>query len=1112
MRQIGCLGRVVSAVFSLHSLLAMEATVIQASVQEEIAHPFNSSQEALKEGIQDLVEAWGLAQCLGAQRVEKHACILEPIARGDGLCLWQVTAERTLTPATLRQWLRQLGGHGEAPLFVGEDDKGAFFACPLLDQSEVLLRRLTNVDLSQLIAVGADCRQAGVEALLIALEGLLRGEEVGRAFVRDFKAVWRRLSQAWENGPKSEEGRAELSLITLSRLLFLAFVQQRGWLDGRPHFLGAEAARCHAAGENVYQRFLSVLFFEVLNTPIEQRSERARSLGKIPYLNGGLFAPQPLELAAPTRAVANEALLEAIELLFERYAFATSEQEATHGPQAGLTIAPAMLGRVFEALMDSSDRARSGTFYTPQKVVEGILRASFKAFLKDKVPAAQAGIEALIEDNSAQSLAVNEAQRLDAVLEEIRILDPAAGSGAFLVAAHELLVQLRASLRRRAQLEVDLQQLRLHVATQNLYGVDLLPRAIRLCELRLWLALSINLNPNEPSAIPPLPNLDLAIRQGDALLEAGGLDRLLAIGASTPSTQKARFELGLFKANYRHATGPIKAALGRIIQRRERALLLTRIELSQQELKQRIEAFGRLAEGPTLFGEARGLTAQEQTLLRQLELRLERLEALGKTSATATPCFSFGLHFGEVMDEGGFDLVVGNPPWVRPHHLTPATKSRLRQRYQVCQRASWAYGAKQGRGRAAGAQVDLAAIFVERALELARPGAFIALLVPAKLFSSLSGGGLRRLALKKASLHTVGDWAEAPEALFDATTYPGLLIARRRKPEEPAEREALVQIERIGASGQPQRFALRAKHLPFDANDHSSPWVLRPAEERFEIDSLRCVGRPLGERFKLMRGAFAGLNRLFIPQSVEEIPGSGLALIRTKEGGEAPIERSCLRPALRGCDVGPFGAHSQRQIIFPYDSDGAPLAHLPDALADYFLAHQQALRARSGLSANQAPWSLFRVRPELLGPKVLWRDISRKPEAVFVDDPRTIALNTLYYAPVSNRREGWLLAAWLNSNKAKQYCEVIAERAHSGYRRYFAWVMANLPWPFEQADRSLVDEVAELSRRLHGPGMAQHEQLNRWRATEGWSPKATEDLSLRELALGHKLKIYCHNN
>ena len=176
-----------------------------------------------------------------------------------------------------------------------------------------------------------------------------------------------------------------------------------------------------------------------------------------------------------------------------------------------------------------------------------------------------------------------------------------------------------------------------------------------------------------------------------------------------------------------------------------------------------------------------------------------------------------------------------------------------------------------------------------------------------------------------------------------------------------------------------------------------------------------------------------------------------------------------LRPVLRGTDISAFAANPSRHLLFTHDGDGNALPALPTMTADYLASRREALHRRSDLRASMAPWSLFRVHRDVMGPKVVWRDLSQVPEACFIDGEQhaPLVLNTAYYARVSDRVEGLLLAAWLNSRAAAGLSRALAEHARGNYRRFFSSVIGLLPWPYEYANERDIDCILELSQALH---------------------------------------------
>ncbi|HEX6159236.1 MAG TPA: N-6 DNA methylase, partial [Thermoanaerobaculia bacterium] len=273
------------------------------------------------------------------------------------------------------------------------------------------------------------------------------------------------------------------ALLILSRLLFLSFVQEKGWLNGERRFLVDRLAHEVSRGREWFSGVLLPLFFGCLNTPLHERTFAARKLGRIPYLNGGLFEPAELEKQHDLH-LPNELMQRVVEEVFEKFDFRIDETDA-----AGTQVDPEMLGRVFESLMAEDDRATSGSFYTPRAIVDTLTEKAILRWLGEGEP-----------------------RELAERLETITILDPACGSGAFLLSALGVVERLYGQFAGEVP-----RDLRRRIIERSLYGVDLKPEAVRLCELRLWLAIVAN-STATIEEVEPLPNLDRNIMQGNSLL------------------------------------------------------------------------------------------------------------------------------------------------------------------------------------------------------------------------------------------------------------------------------------------------------------------------------------------------------------------------------------------------------------------------------------------------------------------------------------------------------------------------------------------------------------------------------------------------------------------
>jgi hypothetical protein len=250
----------------------------------------------------------------------------------------------------------------------------------------------------------------------------------------------------------------------------------------------------------------------------------------VPFLNGGLFEPHPLERRFRAD-LGNELWRDAFDRLFERFHFTVVEGDR-HG------IAPDMLGRVFEGVMAPDARRASGTYYTPSGLVGSVLDAALGALVAGRFRCSEAEAERRLAEGGPE---------VRRVLRGITLLDPAVGSGAFLLGALERLTTVAgrsgggAALRRR-------------ILERNLFGVDRNPTAVRLTELRLWLAVVASDPAERPESVQPLPNLDCLIRQGDSLFDPVGT------GLRPPPSALAG-ELARIRGRLVVASGPDKRRL-----------------------------------------------------------------------------------------------------------------------------------------------------------------------------------------------------------------------------------------------------------------------------------------------------------------------------------------------------------------------------------------------------------------------------------------------------------------------------------------------------------------------------------------------------------------------
>jgi hypothetical protein len=838
----------------------------------------------------------------------------------------------------------------------------------------------------------------------------------------------------------ADDERRELALLAASRLLFLSFLETKGWLDGDRAFLARQFDACMASGGAFHQRVLLPLWFGTLNTPLRRRASAARRFGAIPFLNGGLFGKTMLERRHARARFSDEALGEFIAEVLGAYRFTAREEQDRWSEVA---IDPEMLGRAFESLMAARERRTSGAFYTPQALVAHVAESALAARLGHAGLPEHVVTAALHRDPIDES----DARLLRRELASLVVLDPACGSGAFLVHLLETL----ADLHRVAGDDRGIADIRRDVLARAIHGVDVNPTAVWLCELRLWLSVVIESDETRMSAVPPLPNLDCNVRVGDALAGDGFDEPAALVG---PPAALARL-----RERYARAAGARKAPLRRALDREERrraiAAIDRRIAALRHERRERLVAL----RSRDLFG-GRGGTATvsrgESLALRRRAATLAR-ERQRLADGGALP-FSFPSHFGHVHARQGFPLVVGNPPWVRLHNIPPAERVALRRRFAVFRDAAWSAGAARAHaGTGFAAQVDLAALFVERSLALAAPAGVVALLVPAKLWRSLAGGGTRALLAREARLLRLEDWSEAPCG-FDAAVYPSVIVASPTD-GEPAELQASVRRQSLVVEwdSAPEAICL-------DATDRASPWLLMPPDVRRAFDRVTAHGRPLGESSlgRPTLGVKCGCNDAFV---VERGPRDGAMIAATHGGRRGQIERDMLRPLLRGDTLTSWRVPpTSAGIVWTHAPSGAPLPTLPDGAARWLAPWRRQLAARADLRGRRAWWSLFRIEGATSAQhRVVWSDFGRRPRAAVIPEgDETVPLNSCYVLPCPELDDALALAALLNSPLAAAWLNAIAEPARGGWHRYLGWTISLLPVPMDwPRARDILAPIAE---------------------------------------------------
>ena len=507
-------------------------------------------------------------------------------------------------------------------------------------------------------------------------------------------------------GVPEGEARRMYTQRLFNRLLFLYFIQKKGWLEfnGSKNYLRELYKAAEANKESYLNDRLYWAFFHGLNTVVETDPTNVPDdilvrRGKVPFLNGGLFDLEDKYDIHDAVTISNSAF-NSILNLFESYNFTVAESTPL---DVEVAVDPEMLGKVFEELV--TGRHESGSYYTPRPIVAFMARESLKHYLLKTGNSAEA-IARFVDGNDASELIHPEA--VLTALQSVTVCDPACGSGAYLLGMmHELLRLREALYAKHKKDDADIYHRKLAIIQKNLHGVDKDGFAVNIAKLRLWLSLVVDYNkPGEPL---PLPNLDYKIECGDSLLSPAPMEQLNLQGEYFAKKSDAIAKL---KAEHFKQSGAEKQA--------------TKVKINALQA-----------------------------------------ELTDDNRVPAEKIIDWRVAFCEVFAAGGFDIVVGNPPYVSAvtHAATEKVmRSKLRIQYPKLK-----------------GSFDIYAAFLLRGCQLIKSKGAFAWIVPNKVL--VADYARNTIAhLKTKGLATSIDVSS--HGVFDTTgVYPLILLSSGNKSE-----------------------------------------------------------------------------------------------------------------------------------------------------------------------------------------------------------------------------------------------------------------------------------------------------------------------------------------
>lgn len=671
------------------------------------------------------------------------------------------------------------------------------------------------IDLSELDAEG----RLPVTEAARRLKAALDVERVTKKFFGEFQQQHIQFLDLI-TGIADERDRRWYASVLLNRLMFIYFLQKKHFLNGGDErYLQNKLAVSKARQPDVYYKdFLRLLFFEGFAKPREMRSAEANAvLGEIKYLNGGLFLEHRIELENSDIQIPDQAF-ENLFGLFERYSWSLNDAPGGKDDE----INPDVLGYIFEKYINQK---AFGAYYTRPEITDYLCEQTIHKLILARVnelalpplktpasgnlfPQENTGLFLERRFDSMADLLMNLdgtlCRRLwKEILPELTLLDPACGSGAFLVAAMKTLINVYSAVIGRVEftsehhLKRELEQLRdkhhgaldyfikKRIITDNLFGVDLMEEATEIAKLRLFLALVASAQTVEQ--LEPLPNIDFNILAGNSLI---GLMRV----------DDAEFEK-------RHAQGNLfqQKTYRQLLEEKNRAIRLYRQASAYSEdlrnQRDHIESLKRdaaAALNDMLLVEFQklGIKYEEATWDKEKDKEGKpKKRPVGIRDIEALHPFHWGYEFDEIINQrGGFDAIIANPPWetfkpqakeffaeyselVTKNKMTfkefekeqdgLLKKKEIRDAWLEYQSrfphlSAWYRNAPQYKnqtsivnGKKAGSDINLYKLFLEQSFSLLRPQGRCGIILQSGIYTDLGTKQLREMLFSESQISSM---------------------------------------------------------------------------------------------------------------------------------------------------------------------------------------------------------------------------------------------------------------------------------------------------------------------------------------------------------------------
>lgn len=494
----------------------------------------------------------------------------------------------------------------------------------------------------------------------------------------------------------------QAALNLLNRMMFIYFIQKKGWLMDEPDFLHQFWVDYQDSGQpenSFHEKWLNPVFFSAFNNKGFRSSELLKVLPDkyhlpiidFPYLNGGLFTRHE----EYDNFTLNDEVFQAIFSFLEGYIFTIKEDTPD---EINLEINPELLGKMYEGMINATDLddvdAENGIIYTERPEINFMTRRSMvEVFWKLKDAPGYSSLSGLsrefiyhfIFDSKDNKLEILRRYKPDTdalieLIKGIRACDPACGSGSMLLGFIQLQIELLEALFEYQQQPLNPKEafyLKKQLISESIYGVDIKEWAVRIAELRLWLYMiaDAEFTTEELTQEPLLPNLDFKIRCGNSLLpKLGKLDFDVAklLSGRDKRSGAGRKLSAFIRDKKKFIRNELPQETYKSMKDREIEAIREFVEALKREKQEQLAKINK-SQQQNMFGGSENDLFKDQR--KTLEEEIEGFEtALQEIKATSELPFSYDIDFMEVFlteKDPGFDLIIGNPPYVRHEDILP---------------------------------------------------------------------------------------------------------------------------------------------------------------------------------------------------------------------------------------------------------------------------------------------------------------------------------------------------------------------------------------------------------------------------------------------------------